>query len=149
MAVQWHPIKAGLVALLPTLPGWVDLITVYPGRCPTGSSPANYATVAYTTNGQTGNYRFEQAPDGFRLIETGGVPIELNCSSGSEDPAVTEALVVAALDGLEAAIRRDRTLGGILSREGYFTVSGTPTPVMNTLGTAYLTLLGLNYYTVT
>lgn len=147
MAAQWPHIRARLVVLLPTLPGW-NGIKVYPGRVPTGSPPVKYATVGWTSADESGSYNSTQDPNGFQWQEAGIVHGEIVCSSGSKDQSITEAQIQAALDGLDAAVRADRRLG-VLSPAGTSSFTVTLAPVLNNQGSAYLARFFLDYLTVT
>ncbi|HZC51763.1 MAG TPA: hypothetical protein VE441_04600 [Mycobacterium sp.] len=137
------------MALAPTLPGWVGVIdAVYPGPVPTDAPPMNYATVGYTGAGESGSYTQEQNSSGYETNETGVLHCEVNCSVGDDDPLISESVVFAALDGLQAAIVADRQLG-VLPAQSRLGMAVTLAPVMNEQGTGYVARFALNYFTVT
>lgn len=147
MATQWPLVKARLVTVLPTLPGW-DGFAVYPGRCPTGSPPPKYATVGWTSGDEAGGYSFDQDDSGYQWAENGSLYCEINVSSGGEDASVPESLAQAALDGVTDAFRADRRLG-VLPAESSASLAVTLAPVANASGTAFIARFALNYLTVT
>lgn len=147
MAAQLPLIKAGLVGLFPTLPGWTGFV-VYPGQPPTDYPGDNYCTVGYNTDGQAGAYRIEQDGSGYRWIETGSLMCELTSKVGDDDLSIAETLVQVALDGVDEAVRADRRLG-VLSPEGTASFTVTDLPLMSPDGTAFVARFALDYFTVT
>lgn len=155
--VQWPLVKARLVELAPTLPGW-DRITVFPGpvntntlKLDTETMWAAWATFGYTTTDESGTCQFEQDPDGFQQIERGTVHCELTIQVGDTDPdqvAGLEAFLFAALSAWKAAVRADRTLG-VLSQQGTATFSIVTAPVLTTDGAAMFARFVITYLTVT
>lgn len=146
MATRWPAVRARLVELLPTLPGWAD-VSVYDGPTVTGEAPEEYATVGYVADEDAaGSFEHERAGDGFRVEERGFVRCELVVLTGSADLPTVRDRAFALIDALEQEIRRDRTLG-VLSAEGTARLVVDVVPVQNSAGAAQRLVFSLDYFT--
>lgn len=148
LATQWRLLKARVVELAPTLPGWTGVIqAVYPGP-PPNTPPGKYATIGFTGGGESGSYTQDQDPSGYEVSEVGNLHGEIGCSIGDNDPLITENLVFDALDGLLGAIVADRRLG-VLPPESSLGMGVTLAPTRNRQGTGYIARFLLSYTSVT
>jgi hypothetical protein len=147
MGAQWPLVKARLIALLPTLPGW-SAVTVFNGPPVTADVPTDYVTVGWETDDQSGSYMQVQSPDGFRYVETGEVRNQLNCLAGDIDLDAVEARAFVLMDALESAVRADRRLG-VLSPEGTVDLEVDLRPLQTSGGSAQALVFTLHYQTVT
>lgn len=146
MATRWPAVRARLVELLPTLPGW-STVSVYDGPTVTGEVPWEFATVGYVTDEDAaGSFEHERSGDGFRVEERGFVRCELVVASGDTDLAAVRARAFELIDALEQEIRRDRTLG-VLSREGTARLVVDVIPVQNQAGAAQRLAFSVDYFT--
>ena len=148
MAAQWPRVVARLLTLLPTLPGW-SAVTIYDGLPITLDVPTDFVTVGYVAGQVAGNYSSVQDPNGFQWAETGDVQSQLNCATGDSDLSGVRARAFVLADALDASVRADRTLGGVLSPAGTSELSVQVESLENAAGTAQSLLLTLHYFTVT
>lgn len=110
MSVVWPTLRAGLLTLLPTLPGWSGvLVTDGP---PLSGDTGTYCAVGYVEDEQ-GAGTFTQTPDdsGFFDVETGEVRSELYTGNGDGDLAAAVNAGFTLVNALQAAMKTDRTLG--------------------------------------
>jgi len=147
MATQWPIIKARLIALLPTLPGWSG-VTVINGPLVSADVPDDYVTVGYVADDQAGTFNTQQDPNGFQRIEVGTIRSQLNSTTGDTDLDAVEARMFALFDSLDAAVRADRRLG-VLSPAGTSECEGEVLSLKNANGTAACLVFTLLYQTVT
>ena len=150
MAAQWFAVKARLLALFPTLPGWNGVVSVHNGAA-LDSVKRVFATVGHSDDGQTtraGHFASELNDDGFRYIETGNVA----CSLVINDPSITldaaETLVASLFNEIDAAIRADRTLG-VLSQDGEAHLEVDVLSTQPIPGAAITVPFDIAYFTVT
>jgi len=148
MAAQWPLIHARLVAVLPTLSGWPT--QVYDGPPVTGDNPTRYATVGYVF-GEDGGGSFSTDTDGngFQIVETGSVRGEIVATTGAADLVTVRSQAFAMVDALEAYIRGDRTLGGVLSAQGTAVLQVDVLPTQTTQGATQRLPFTVEYTTVT
>jgi len=147
MATQWPLVVHRLVTLLPTLPGW-EQVVVFDGPPITGDDPNQWCTVGYIADDKAGNYTTTQHDDGFSRHETGEVRSEVVCNTGDDDLAGVRGRMFALLDAVDAAVRADRRLG-VLSAEGTSTFAVEVLSVKDAQGTAQGATFALHYTTVT
>lgn len=148
MATQWPLVHAHLVATLPTLAGWPS--NVYDGPPVTGDAPTRYATVGYVFGEDNGgDFRTDTAGNGFQIEETGSVRGEIVTTTGSADLVTVRAQAFAMADALEAYVRGNRTLGGVLSTQGTATLRFDVVPAQTTQGATQRLPFTLDYFTVT
>jgi hypothetical protein len=153
MAAQWPLVVAKLVAYLPTLPGW-SVVSVFDGPPVTDDSPPNYCTVGYvlstnSTDDHSGSYSTTQDPSGFRIQETGEIMSQLTVQTGDVDLPGMRGLAFSLTDALDASIRVDRTLGGVLAPESTVDLAVQPLSVQNRDGTAFSVVFNVRYFTIT
>ena len=147
MASQWPLIVGRLVALLPTLTGWSNVVVI-DGPLISADVPDDYITVGYVADDQAGTGNSVQADDGFRRVETGTVRSQLNCVTGDTDMAGMRNRVFALYNAIDAAVRADRRLG-VLSPEGTSELEFEVLSLQNAAGTAQSIVITLLYQTVT
>ena len=147
MAAQWPLVVARLLALLPTLSGWSNVVVI-DGPLVSADVPADFVTVGYVADDQAGSYNQVQDPNGFQYVETGTVRSQLNCATGDTDLPGMRTRVFALMDALEAAVRLDRTLG-VLSPAGTSELDVDVLSLSNSSGTAQQLTFTLHYQTVT
>lgn len=148
MAAQWPLVHARLVALLPTLSGWPS--EVYDGPPVTGDNPARYATVGYVFGEDGGgSFTTDTAGNGFQIVESGSVRGEIVATTGAADLVTVRAQAFAMADALEASIRADRTLGGVLSAQGTAVLRVDVLPTQTTQGATQRLPFTVDYTTVT
>lgn len=117
MGTVWPLLRAGLLEILPQLPGWeeVDVIDGPPTTHDTGQNSDGswaYCTVGYVEDERgAGSGTQRPSNDGFFDEEEGEVRSELYTGNGDGDltQAVTDGFTL--VDSLKAAIAADRTLG--------------------------------------
>jgi hypothetical protein len=154
MASQWPLIVDQLVTLLPALPGWAE-VTVYDGRPTVPSPPLVYCTVGYVrlaagdTDEQAGSFTKTRDPDGFQYVEVGDIRCQINTGMVGIDMPGQRAALFALADAIEASVRADRTLGGVLSPTSTLDLSVEVLAAINSGGTAASAVLTFLYSTVT
>jgi hypothetical protein len=120
VAAQWPLVRARLLSLLPTLPGW-DAVEVW-GGVAYDAQKALICTVGHATDGVTstaGNWTSTLHGDGFQHVETGSVVSQLSLFDSTVTLEDNLTTLIALIDVLDEEIRADRRLG-VLSQEGYF-----------------------------
>lgn len=147
MASQWPRVHARLVALLPTLSGWPA--DVFDGPPVTGNAPTRYATVGYVFGEDSGGEFRTDTTNAYRIEETGSVRGEIVATTGTADIASVRAQAFALADALEAAIRADRTLGGVLSADGLATLRFDVVPAQTQQGATQRLPFSVDYTTRT
>lgn len=148
MATQWPRVHARLVTLLPQLSGWPS--NVYDGPPVTGDSPTRYATVGYVFGEDGGgSFTTDTAGNGFQIVETGTIRGEIVATTGGPDIAAVRAAAFAMADALEASIRADRTLGGVLSPQGTAVLRVDVLPLQTQQGATQRLPFSVEYTTVT
>lgn len=147
MASQWPLVHARLVALLPTLNGWPA--EVYDGPPVTGDNPGRYATVGYVFGEDGGGSFTTDTTNSYQIVETGTVRGEIVTTTGAADLATVRSQAFAMVDALEASIRADRTLGGVLSPQGTAVLRVDVLPTQTTQGATQRLPFSLDYTTVT
>jgi len=148
MATQWPLVVNRLVALLPTLPGWSD-VTVIDGLPLTADVPTDVVTVGYVSDDNAGAYTTIQDDSGFQWQESGTVRCELSCVTGDTDLASMRTRMFGLLDSLEASIRADRTLGGVLSPQGTSELEVSVISDQGVSGAEQSAVFTLTYFTIT
>lgn len=148
MATQWPLVVQRLLVMLPALPGWSG-VKVYDGLPVTGDAPSDYVTVGYVSSDVAGSYQTVMSPDGYQWEETGVVRSELASVSGDGDLSEVRGRMFGLLDALDASIRADRTLGGVLSREATTELVVDVMSVQNSAGAAQSVVFTVHYFTVT
>lgn len=122
MTVQWPIVRAGLLTLLPTLPGWSGVLVT--DGAPTSNDTGSYCAVGYVEDEQgAGTWTQVPSDDGFFDLETGVVRSELYTGNGDGDLAAAVNAGFALVNALQAAMRANRTLG-FLPQDGTCSVSG-------------------------
>jgi hypothetical protein len=153
MAAQWPRIVSGLVALLPTLTGWSG-VSVFDGAPITADDPLDYCTVGFVnavaTDDVAGSYMTSQDPDGFQIQETGQIRCQITVQTGNVDTmSAMRSAMFALTDALDAAIRLDRTLGGLLAPASDVSLAVDVQSIQNQGGTAQSAVFTVHYFTVT
>jgi hypothetical protein len=148
MATQWPLVKAWLVGVIPTL-GISDL-TVQTGPPVSGSAAQKYVTVGYVADDSGGTYQRMESYDGTSWDETGDVRSQIVSQAGSlSQQADVEASAFAVADALDARIRSDHTLGGLLSANGTVDTTVEVHSITNGNGIATALVYVLRYTTTT
>lgn len=148
MAVQWPNVAAGLVALLPTLPGWQQ-VSVFDGPPVSSDTPTDWVTVGFLEGDVAGTYTVMQDPSGFMYAEAGEVRCHLACNSGDTDLSQVRGRAFGLANALDTAIRGDRTLGGVLPPESSVELAVDVQSVQDPKGSAQALVLTVRYTTVT
>lgn len=148
MSAQWPHVKAWIAATIPTLAG-LDDVTVFAGPSPSGASPARFVEVGFVDDDNGGSYQRTPAYDGTVWTETGEIRTKIVAQSGSGDPSGAETQAFAVADALDAKVRADRTLGGVLSQDGFVDTLVDVVSVSNANGTATGLVYVLRYSTTT
>ena len=147
MPAAWPAVVQAVVALLPTLPEWSG-VAVYDGLAVTDASVAQYVTVGYQAGADTsGAFTQEFSDDGYFWQETGDVAMTLVCNTGSDDLPAVRGQAFALLNALQAHLQGDRWIGGVLSVDGWVSLTVDPAPIKNSAGTAMSLLVTLHYFT--
>lgn len=148
MATAWPNVVGWLITTLPTLPGW-STVEIYDGNPAEGDFPDDYVTVGYSGNDQAGSYTLTPDDDGFSVQEAGTVRSQLVCATDGVDAAGARVRLFVLVDALNAKVRADRTLGGVLSAQGTVDLAVDVESIQNPTGTAAFVSFTLSYYTVT
>lgn len=151
MAAQWPLVAARLLALLPTLPGGWDQVSVHDGAA-RDSVKRVFCTVGHSTDGlnsTAGTFSTTQSPDGFLIQETGSVACQLTYTDDAPSLATARAAVFPLLDTLLAYVQADRRLGGVLSPEGTSDLTFDVNSAQPIPGAALTVTFALHYFTVT
>ncbi len=145
--IVWPKIPPALLALLPTLPGW-SRVEVFDGPPVTQGAPSAYCTVGYVLDeGSGGTFNQELGPvDGLRE-ESGEVRCELVVSTGDVDIASVRSAAGDLVDALDAALRTDQSLGGLLSHGSSVVLGADFLPVQNTSGASVRVAMSVQYFT--
>lgn len=143
MTTAWPNVAAKLVMLLRA----AGAPAVFLGQPVTAAVPKEYATVGFVEDDDGGSYAVEPIYDGTMLGETGTVACQIVAQGGGTDLAPMAARVFAVADSLQAAIRADPTLGGLLSADATCTASVLVRTVQNTAGSAQSLVVTINYFT--
>ena len=110
MSIVWPTARAGLLALLPTLPGWSG-VAVYDGP-PLSGDTGDYCAVGYVEDEQgAGSWSLTPDGSGFFDSETGEVRSELYTGNGDGDLAAAVVAGHTLVNALATAAKADRTLG--------------------------------------
>lgn len=147
--IVWPKIPPAILALAPTITGWAD-VTVYNGEPVPRPSDGRYFIVGLVTD-ETSAGTFNQEPgtvDGLR-DESGEVRCELAIGVGESDVldvVLSDAYVL--LNALDAALRADETLGGVLTGASFVTLAGDFVPIKSN-GTAVRVPLSIQYFAQT
>jgi hypothetical protein len=149
MATQWPLVKARLLELLPTLNGWAN-VEVYNGP-PVGDGVADaYCTVGYVPGDEhSGTGTTTLHGDGFQSSETGQILGQIVVASGDDGLETVEAAAFNLYDALDASVRADRRLGGVLSQEGTTDLQFDVLPIAQGDGAVTTVVFTLSYFTVT
>ena len=148
MASQWPLVHARLVALVEGLDPAPD--ATYDGPPVTGDSPTTYATVGYVYGEDSAGEFTTDTTNSYQIAETGSVRGEFVATDGAPDAlSAVRAKAFALTDALEAAVRSDRTLGGVLSAQGTATLRVDVVPSQTTSGAMQRLSFTLDYFTVT
>lgn len=140
----WPQVVDGLLALLPSLPGWAD-VAVYDGPPVTASAPTSYVTVGFTVNEDfpgTGQdaYGLGDVPE-----ETGIVRSDLVCWSGGTDMPALRVQGFALYDAWRDALRANPSMGVLgLTASAAFDVQ----PQQTSNGAVFRLVVTVNYTAV-
>jgi hypothetical protein len=150
VATQWPSVVAALVSTFQGAAGPSD--AVYDGP-PVGSDlPVRWVTVGWVQENEqaaSGQVRQVQSPDGFQWDEAGTVLCEIVAQTGDVDLPGMRSSAFAFLDVLTTAVRKDRTLGGVLSKNGTTEISLEPIPQAAANGTEFWLRFTVTYTTTT
>lgn len=148
MAAQWPLVVQRLAALLPTLPGW-SAVAVFDGPPVTANDSPSYFTVGYVDGVPAGTAATSEAGGGFFNDEVGQVVSQLVVNSGGTDMSAARAQVFALYDALDASVKADRTLGGVLQGAATSALSYEVQYVSNRQGLAVALIVTVSYQTTT
>lgn len=113
MAIVWPHVVQYLVDTLPTLPGW-DQVYVSDGPMNTRADPGDVALVGHVTDDTAGSFTLLHEYD-YLMTEDGVVRVELTCKTGADSLVLMRTRAFVLLDALDAHLRADQTLGGLLT----------------------------------
>lgn len=140
----WAGVVERLLVLLPTLPGWAQVV-VYDGPPVTGDAPPDYCTVGFVVGEDfAGGFELADTPGGL-VEETGTVRSEIVSVTGDVDLPGVRARAFVLADAWQAEVRRDPTLGGVLAGGGSSSLSVDVQPVQTTSGAAQRLSVTLSY----
>jgi hypothetical protein len=150
MAAAWPLVKNRLVAALPGLTGWANVV-VYDGPPITSDTPTDFVTVGYVP-GEDFAGTYEQTRNGENswqgaLEETGTVRSELVCWAGDSDLATLQTRAFALVDAWEAWVSSDETLG-VLGRASVASLSVDVQPIQDQSGAAQRLTVTLSYLAI-
>jgi hypothetical protein len=148
MAAQWPLVVQRLAALLPTLPGWSS-VAVFDGPPIAANDDSIYFTVGYVDGVPAGTASTSEAGGGFFNDEVGQVVSQLVVNTGSTDVSAARAQVFALYDALDASVKADRTLGGVLQGGATSALSYEVQYVSNRQGVAVALIVTVSYQTTT
>ena len=143
MTTAWPVVAAKLVDLFTA----AGASQVFYGQPVTASSAKEYVTVGFVEDDDGGGYAIEPIYDGTMLGETGSVVCQIVAQSGDTDISVHRSRVFAIADAFQAAVRADRTLGGVLSTDGTCTTEVAVRGLQNQGGSAQSLVITANYST--
>ena len=129
------------VALMPTLPGWSQVV-VYDGPQVTGDTPHEYVTVGFVDGEDFGGTFEPVAGLGDLLEEAGSLRSEVVCWTGDVDFPGMRARAFALFNAWNRAVQGDVTLGGVVAAAA---LSGEVVPVQNDKGSAVRLVVTLSY----
>lgn len=149
--IAWPKVPPALVALLPTLSGWGD-VRIFDGRPVMTSPPPLRCTVGYVEDetGSAGDFNQEVGSIDGLYDEAGAVRCELVIQVGGSAVTGLRARAAALLDTLDAALRADPSLGGVLSTPGSTVTLGADfVPAQNASGASVRVVFSVSYSTST
>jgi hypothetical protein len=150
MAAQWPLVVDQILTTLPTLTGWGQ-VTVFDGAAYDAAN-ASYVTVGHASDGiitTAGSYSSQQHPNGAQRLESGSVACQLMCTDDDPEQATNRSAVFALMDALEAWVREDRRLGGVLSQDGTSDLAVDISSSQNVPDSSYSLMFSINYTTAT
>ncbi len=145
--MTWPKVPAAVIALVEAIPAWSQ-VKVFDGRPVMTAPPPLRFTVGYVED-EGGAGDFNQEPgdvDGLRE-ETGAVRCELVAQEGGSSLSAKRAQVADLIDALDAALRADQTLGGLLSQGDSVVLGADFLPVQNTSGASVRVAMSIQYVT--
>ncbi len=147
--IVWPKVPPALLTLLPTLPGWSG-VEVFDGPPVSQGAPSAYCTVGYVLDeGSGGTFNQELGTvDGLRE-ESGEVRCELVVSTGDVDIASVRSAAGDLVDALDAALRADQSLGGVLIGTPTLVLAADFLPVQNAAGASLRVAFSVQYFTLT
>lgn len=149
MAIAWPHVIDYLREQLPQVDGWAA-VAVFDGPPVTGDDPTDYATVGTPDDDSAGSFTQTWNEDGFHVNEEGGVRVELTCQTGDDDAAADVRLRAFGLvDALDVWLRKNQTLGGLLSQNATVLLASDGLRTVAGRGTAQVVSLTVGYYTET
>lgn len=146
MSAMWPKIIGWHVANLPAICG-LDPSEVFDGIPVSGDNPVTYITVGYTGTGDTSGESVQSyADDGTGILEDGHILCDVVANSGDTDLATVRAAAFAITDAWDAALRADRTLGGLMESNNTIGLTVTPLAIQNQQGSAVSLLVTVTYH---
>jgi hypothetical protein len=141
----WPQVCNYLVAAIPDL--W-PAVKVFDGAPVTGDNPDDYVTVGHVTDDTAGTWQQAAGDDGTWVHEVGTVRAELVVQTGDDDALpIVRARASGYIDILDAQVRADQTLGGILSTNATVLL-GADVQGVKSNGTAFVVILTLTYTSI-
>lgn len=141
MAV-WPQVVQHVLDAAPAL--WPTAAT-FDGPPNTGDDPTDYVTVGFVADDVAGSFTQTREHD-FLVAEDGLVRLELTAQTGDAVLTDVRPRVFAMLDALDAHIRADQTLGGLVFGPVLLAADGVLT-VSNEHGVAMSIVCSLTYHT--
>lgn len=106
----WPGVVGYLLDLLPTL--WPD-VDVYDGAPNVAALPPDYASVAFVADDAAGTFTQAREHD-YLVVEEGLVRFDITCQTGDAVLTDVRSRVFGLFDSLDAHVRADQTLGGLV-----------------------------------
>lgn len=143
--IWWPVVQQRLVALLPTLDGWADVV-VYDGPPVSETGAQTYVTVGWTSTGESGGWEAPDETTDTMRAELGTVACELIVWGGDEALPTYRATAFALVDALDVAIRTDETLG-VLPVSSTTSLSAEVVSAQDASGATQRLVISVNYFT--
>lgn len=141
----WDLVYDHLLALLPTLDG---LSTVFDGMPLVKETPPTFAVVGDDGQGNSGSFQQDYDTIDGLVSEIGEVACLLIAQTGDTDFAPLRAQIKAWTDALNASLRADKTLGGLLMQGSSVAVARVePAQWRNNNGTVVGATVAVGYQT--
>ncbi len=144
--IVWPKVRAALPAFVASVHGWGS-VEVFNGPPVTQGAPADWCSVGFVKDeGSAGDFNQEQGDlDGCRE-ETGEIRCELVLKGDEGSMTELHLRASAYLDALDAALRADQSLGGLLGQGDSVVLGADFLPVQNTSGASVRVAMSIQYF---
>ena len=149
MRPVWDQVAEKLVAVIPGLtPATIDLL-VFSGQPISGDDPSHFVTVGYVADDSGGTFAQQRNDNGFAMDETGDVRCQFVSQTGDTLVAGVAREVFDIVGSLQTYINGNQTLDGVLSQDGYCSMSSEIRSELDEQGSAQSLVLTFRYWTST